>query len=98
MCVGLFSRQVVFFERNFSLSLGYTHNFDRVCDNANTFAQFDIDKQPLATSDGCFTVGTDKAYLLYFPGLMLLITVLCVNFLGDGLRDALDPKQAGLSA
>jgi peptide/nickel transport system permease protein len=37
------------------------------------------------------TVGTDKAYLLYFPGLMLLITVLCVNFLGDGLRDAFDP-------
>jgi peptide/nickel transport system permease protein len=29
--------------------------------------------------------------LLYFPGLMLLITVLCVNFLGDGLRDAFDP-------
>jgi peptide/nickel transport system permease protein len=37
------------------------------------------------------TVGTDKAYLLYYPGLMLLITVLCVNFLGDGLRDAFDP-------
>jgi peptide/nickel transport system permease protein len=37
------------------------------------------------------TVGTDKAYLLYFPGLMLLLTVLCVNFLGDGLRDAFDP-------
>jgi peptide/nickel transport system permease protein len=37
------------------------------------------------------TVGTDKAYLLYFPGLMLLITILCVNFLGDGLRDAFDP-------
>ena len=34
---------------------------------------------------------TDKAYLLYFPGLMLLLTVLCVNFLGDGLRDAFDP-------
>jgi peptide/nickel transport system permease protein len=37
------------------------------------------------------TVGTDKAYLLYWPGLMLLLTVLCVNFLGDGLRDAFDP-------
>ena len=37
------------------------------------------------------TVGTANAYLLYFPGLMLLITVLCVNFLGDGLRDAFDP-------
>jgi peptide/nickel transport system permease protein len=38
------------------------------------------------------TVGTDKVYLLYFPGLFLLVTVLAVNFLGDGLRDAFDPK------
>ena len=36
-------------------------------------------------------VGTTQAYLIYFPGLMILITVLAVNFLGDGLRDALDP-------
>jgi len=27
-----------------------------------------------------------------FPGLMILITVLCFNFIGDGLRDALDPR------
>jgi len=26
------------------------------------------------------------------PGVMIAITVLCVNFLGDGLRDALDPR------
>ncbi|HEX9235885.1 MAG TPA: ABC transporter permease, partial [Actinomycetota bacterium] len=32
-------------------------------------------------------------WLIYFPGLFILITVLCVNFLGDGLRDALDPRQ-----
>jgi peptide/nickel transport system permease protein len=36
-------------------------------------------------------VGTPQAYLIYFPGMMILITVLAVNFLGDGLRDALDP-------
>jgi peptide/nickel transport system permease protein len=30
-------------------------------------------------------------WLIYFPGLFILITVLAVNFLGDGLRDALDP-------
>lgn len=28
----------------------------------------------------------------FFPGLLIFITVLCINFLGDGLRDALDPK------
>lgn len=32
-------------------------------------------------------------HLVFFPGLAILITVLCVNFLGDGLRDALDPHQ-----
>jgi peptide/nickel transport system permease protein len=32
-------------------------------------------------------------WLVWFPGLAILITVLCVNFLGDGLRDALDPHQ-----
>ena len=30
-------------------------------------------------------------WLVYFPGIFILVTVLCVNFLGDGLRDALDP-------
>ncbi len=29
--------------------------------------------------------------LLWAPGLAILITVLCVNLIGDGLRDALDP-------
>ena len=32
-------------------------------------------------------------WLALFPGLMILITVLSVNFLGDGLRDALDPRS-----
>ncbi len=39
-------------------------------------------------------VGSANAYLIYFPGLALLITVLCVNFLGDGLRDAFDPQSS----
>ncbi|MCQ6246493.1 ABC transporter permease [Streptomyces malaysiensis] len=37
-------------------------------------------------------IGTSQSYLLYVPGLAILITVLAVNFLGDGLRDALDPQ------
>ena len=28
----------------------------------------------------------------FFPGLMIILTVLAVNFVGDGLRDALDPR------
>jgi len=30
-----------------------------------------------------------------FPGLMIFITVLAANFIGDGLRDALDPRSTG---
>jgi peptide/nickel transport system permease protein len=36
-----------------------------------------------------------KPWLTIFPGMAILITVLCVNFLGDGLRDALDPTLRG---
>lgn len=31
-------------------------------------------------------------YLLYFPGCAILLAALCFNLVGDGLRDALDPK------
>ncbi len=31
-------------------------------------------------------------FLAIFPGMLILITVLCFNLLGDGLRDALDPR------
>ena len=30
--------------------------------------------------------------LVFWPGLMISLTVLCINFIGDGLRDALDPQ------
>lgn len=45
----------------------------------------------LADSEGY--VGTSNVHLVYFPGLMLLLTVLAVNFLGDGLRDAFDTRS-----
>ncbi len=32
-------------------------------------------------------------WLWIFPGIMIVITVLGVNFVGDGLRDALDPRS-----
>lgn len=31
-------------------------------------------------------------WLAVWPGAMIFLTVLCFNFLGDGLRDALDPR------
>ncbi len=34
------------------------------------------------------------AHLVFFPGVMIFITVLCAYVVGDGLRDALDPTTA----
>ncbi len=31
-------------------------------------------------------------YLIMFPGLVIAVTVLAINLIGDGLRDAMDPK------
>ena len=45
----------------------------------------------LSTNEGAIN-DPGQMHLLLFPGLMLLITVMCVNFLGDGLRDAFDPQ------
>jgi peptide/nickel transport system permease protein len=36
----------------------------------------------------------EKAYWLWlFPGMLILLIVLSINFVGDGLRDALDPRS-----
>ncbi len=34
----------------------------------------------------------DYPYMTLFPGLAIMVTILALNFVGDGLRDALDPK------
>lgn len=34
----------------------------------------------------------DYGYLTVFPGLVIMITVIAFNMVGDGLRDAMDPK------
>ncbi|QOR67576.1 ABC transporter permease [Cytobacillus suaedae] len=39
-----------------------------------------------------FTIMIKAWWYPLFPGLLILFTVLCFNFVGDGLRDALDPK------
>lgn len=31
-------------------------------------------------------------YMVIFPGIAIMITVLALNLFGDGLRDAMDPK------
>ena len=38
---------------------------------------------------------TALPWLFYFPAVFLVLAILAVNFIGDGLRDALDPTQRG---
>lgn len=40
----------------------------------------------------------DLWWLVTFPGLTIVLVCLCVNFIGDGLRDALDPTQGRVRA
>ncbi len=37
---------------------------------------------------------TRAPWTAIFPGLMIFVTVIAINFIGDGLRDALDPYKA----
>jgi len=37
-------------------------------------------------------------WLTLFPGVLIVLIVLCVNLVGDGLRDALDPQQRRVRA
>ncbi|HSJ52488.1 MAG TPA: ABC transporter permease [Anaerolineae bacterium] len=41
--------------------------------------------------DRAYNYVASAPWLWVFPGLLILLTVLSINFLGDGLRDALDP-------
>src|SRR5690606_16693797 len=43
-------------------------------------------------SDGIRTIGIFPWQLL-FPGVTMAVTLFSLNFLGDGLRDALDPQM-----
>ena len=43
--------------------------------------------------DGSVKYIQSAPWLWFFPGLLILLTVLCINFVGDGLRDALDPRS-----
>ncbi|MEI6045524.1 MAG: ABC transporter permease [Chloroflexota bacterium] len=45
----------------------------------------------LADAQSEFTSG--NWWWAFFPGLFILLTVLAINFIGDGLRDALDPRS-----
>ena len=39
-----------------------------------------------------------RPWMFYLPGLWLMLICLCINFVGDGLRDAIDPRDAKVRA
>jgi oligopeptide transport system permease protein len=53
---------------------------------------------PMSSWGSLIKEGADRMYsdpwLLVFPALFFSATLFCLNFLGDGLRDALDPKTS----
>jgi len=63
-----------------------------------TLSYLGIGVQPPTASWGMMIQEGQQYYrtapwLILFPGLMILLVVLGFNLLGDGLRDALDPRQ-----
>jgi peptide/nickel transport system permease protein len=47
----------------------------------------------IMVAEGARFITTGKWWLVGVPGLALMLTVLCFNLLGDGLRDILDPRM-----
>jgi len=43
--------------------------------------------------EGAYNYIETAPWLWIFPGMLIVLTVLSINFLGDGLRDALDPRS-----
>ncbi len=69
-----------------------------LAESAISFLGFGI--QPPQPSWGNMLSGATQFYfkgphLIFFPGAAITLTVLCVFLIGDGLRDALDPRLRG---
>jgi peptide/nickel transport system permease protein len=47
----------------------------------------------IMVAEGATYIISGEWWLAMFPGLMLMIAVLCFNLLGDGLRDLVDPRK-----
>jgi oligopeptide transport system permease protein len=53
-------------------------------------------QEPLSSLGSLLSRGKDQLqapWMLIAPAVTMLVTLLALNFLGDGLRDALDPKE-----
>ncbi|RLM26873.1 peptide ABC transporter permease [Brenneria alni] len=54
-------------------------------------------QEPLSSWGALLSDGANSmevsSWLLFYPAAFLVVTLFCFNFIGDGLRDALDPKD-----
>ena len=69
----------------------------------STLSFLSLGIQPPTATWGNMLAGSRESmftqpWLIWFPGLMILITVLSVNFMGDALRDAIDPTAQRMQA
>ena len=64
------------------------------CPSATSFPSAALGKLIVDGQSEGFTLW----WLVTFPGLAILFIALCINFVGDGLRDALDPTQRRVRA
>lgn len=48
-------------------------------------------------SDGV-AAADSRPWLFYIPGIVLMVLVMCINFIGDGIRDAFDPAHSRVRA
>ena len=47
----------------------------------------------IMVAEGAQYIVSGEWWISLFPGLALMLCVLCFNFIGDGLRDMMDPRK-----
>ena len=76
----------------------FRHSLTRFLDDAAALGFLGMGVQPPDPEWGAMLANAREfilaaPWVVTFPGLAILLTVLAINLMGDGLRDALDPKM-----
>ena len=75
----------------FDLAFPFSANLNINPSTGKAYVQYNPEHQAML-ADAREFIRSDP-WILAFPGLAILITVVAINLTGDGLRDALDPKM-----
>jgi len=78
---------------NYQLQFG-GENFgvwpEHYCGMSQGFVSWDCNREPLSNA---LEHLTKHPWLAIFPGLMIFLAIISINYIGDGLRDAFDPHK-----